>query len=298
MRMIVPATFDTGDLVSNVSITETEWTAGTYETGTLRYVGSDLYEVTADPSTDDEPTEGAEKEPPSWIKIGKINRWKMFSGIIAEKTEQAGGPIEVEVEPGSVVNAVAFFGVEATSITVEIDDPVEGIVYSRTEPMIDNSGVTDWYGYFLSPILRKEEVVFLDLPSYGSASVKAEIAAGETGDVACGEMVIGAQKRLGSTLLEFTTGLRDFSRKEQNDFGGFEILQRRFSRYAEFDVFMPKNTVPGLLRALAERRALPTVYIGSEDDPETIFYGYYTDQEVLRVAPGHSELSLTIEGLT
>ena len=298
MKMIAPATFGTSDLTSSVAITETEWTAGTYETGTLRYVGTDLYEVTADPDTDDEPTAGAAKDPATWVKIGKINRWKMFSGIIAEKTEQTGGPIEVEIEPGSVVNAVAFFGVEATSVTVEVDDPAEGIVYSRTEPMIDNSGVTDWFNYFFSPILRKEEVVFLDLPSYGSASVKAEIAAGETGDVAVGEMVIGAQRDLGSTVLEFTAGIRDFSRKEQNDFGGFEILQRRFSRFAEFEVFMPKNRVPGLIRALADRRALPTVYIGNEDDPETIIYGYYTDQQVLRVAPGHSELSLTIEGLT
>ena len=111
MKMIAPASFGTSDLTSSVAITETEWTAGTYETGTLRYVGTDLYEVTADPDTDDEPTAGAAKDPATWVKIGKINRWKMFSGIIAEKTEQTGGPIEVEIEPGSVVNAVALFGV-------------------------------------------------------------------------------------------------------------------------------------------------------------------------------------------
>lgn len=297
MKIIRPAPFGDGDLTSNVAISETEWTAGTYTTGQQRYVGSDLYEVTAVPDTTDEPVAGTENDPPSWIKVGKINRWKMFSGIIAEKTTQEAGPIEVTVDPGGVVNAVAFFGVEASSVSVTVTDPTDGVVYSKTEAMVDNSAVTDWYQYFYAPILRKEEVVFLDLPSYGSATVSAEIDAGGS-DTACGEMVIGLQRNIGVTLLEFTTGLRDFSRKEQNVFGGFEILERRFSRFAEFDVFVPKVAVSGLLRLLAERRALPTVYIGGENDPETIIYGFYTDQQVLRSAPQYSEMSITIEGLT
>jgi hypothetical protein len=297
MRIIRPIDFDDSDLTSDVAITETEWVAGTYSTGALRYVGSDLYEVVASPSTADEPTFGASKSPPTWLKIGKINRFRMFSGIVSEKTESTGAPINVAIDSGQLVNAVAFFGVEASEITVTVTDDVDGLVYSHTASMVDNSAVVDGFTYCFEPIVRKEEVAFLNLPSYATAVVAAEISAG-TDDVACGEMVLGTQTALGATMLSFSSGIRDYSRKEVNAFGDFEITRRRFSKFAEFDVLLRKAIAPSVLRVLADRRALPTVWIGSLQDPETIIYGFYTNHALLRVGPDHSELSLEIEGLT
>ena len=297
MKIIRPVEVVAADLTSDVAITEIEWTAGTYETGDLRYVGTDLYQVVAIPDTTDEPTAGADKEPKTWLKVGKINRFKMFSGIVSEKTEQTGAPINVTIDSGQLVNAVAFFGVDASEITLTITDPTDGVVFSHTEAMVDNSAIVDGFTYCFEPIVRKDEVAFVGLPSYATATVTAQISAGVS-DVACGEMVIGSSLDLGITLLEFTAGIRDFSRKEVNVFGDFEIVRRRFSKFAEFDVLMDKRLASNVLRTLADRRALPTVWIGNPDDPETIIYGFYANHSLLRVAPGYSELSIEIEGLT
>ena len=110
------------ELTSNVAITETEWTAGTYATGVERYVGTDIYEVVATPDTTDEPVAGAAKETPTWIKIGKINRFKMFDFIIGEATEVADSPIIATVNFPVVVNSVALFEVDATAVQVEVSD--------------------------------------------------------------------------------------------------------------------------------------------------------------------------------
>lgn len=296
-KIIRPVAIATDDLVSDVAITEIEWTAGTYNTGDLRYVGTDLYEVVAIPSTTDEPVAGAAATPPTWLNIGKINRWKMFSGIVSEKTTKTGAPINVDINTGQLINSVGFFGVNASEITVTVTDPTDGEVYNTTKSMVDNSAVVDPYTYTFEPIVRREEVVFTDLPSYATATVSAEISAG-TSDVDVGEMVIGTMRGLGTTLLQFTAGIRDYSRKEINEFGDFEITERRFSKFADFDVFMEAKTASSVLRTLADRRAKPTVYIGSEDNPETIIYGFYTDHSLTRVAPDYSELSIEIEGLT
>lgn len=298
MRIVPPTEITSSRLTSsNVAITETEWVAGTYNTGVQRYVGTVLYEVVADPSTDDEPTAGAVKEPPTWIRVGAINRYKMFDFIIGARTVQVSGAIDVTVDlPTSLVNAVAFFEVQAASVQVIVTDSTEGEVYNRTISLNDNAGVSNWYAYFFSPIVQATSAVFADLPAYTGASIRTVVDAdGET--TAVGEMIVGRQKTLGVTLQDFSFGIEDFSRKERDAFGNFTIVERRFARLAEYDVFLNNAEVSPTFKALAAVRAEPTVYIGNAEMPETVVLGFYKDFSVLRTGPGSSEMTLEIEGL-
>jgi len=149
MKMILPATVTAATLTeTNVAITETEWTPGTYNTGDQRYVGEDLYEVVADPSTTDEPTEGAAADPPSWLNVGKINRFKMFDGILGNATVQSGGNIDFKVESGLITTGVAFFGLVANSVQVIVTHDTEGEVYNRTVSRrgIHRAPASNWRG--------------------------------------------------------------------------------------------------------------------------------------------------------
>lgn len=295
MKIIPPLIVTPTELTSNVAITETEWTAGTYETGVERYVGTDLYEVVAVPDTTDEPTEGAAKDPPTWIKLGKINRFKMFDFIIGEATEVAEGPIEVTVNFPVVVNAVGLFEVDATTVQVVVTDGVD-VVYDKTETLIDFTGVNNWFQYFFRPYAVKNNVTFLDLPAYAGADIKVT-ASKSAGAVAIGEMIVGRMQEIGTTLINFSFGIEDFSRKERDTFGNFTIVERRFAKTANYDLFLDNNQVNSTFAALASVRATPAVYIGSEDMPETITLGFYRDFSTLRTGPVSSEMSLEIEGL-
>lgn len=299
MISIAPATIEVADLTSNVAITETAWTAGTYTKGTERYVGIDLYEVVADPSTDDEPTVGAAKDTPTWIKIGQINRWRMFNGALYQPTVQTGGPIEVEIEADGIINAVALLKCDAAEVMVTITDPSEGEVYSKTVQLVDNSGITNWYDWFFAPIKRKTEAVLLDLPAYAGVTVGVTISSGATGDVSCGGLVIGRQTTIGETYLNYTIRNRYFSRRERSVFGDFiDILSRPMAREATFDVFLSTPLIAGAMKSIDDRRDLPTVYVGGEAYDQTIVFGFPDEPEVEQLSAEAAKLKLTILGLT
>jgi hypothetical protein len=296
MRIIPPLTVTPTELTSNVPITETEWTAGTYETGVERYVGTDLYEVVAVPDTTDEPVAGAAKEPPTWIKIGKINRFKMFSFVIGEATV-ATSPIEVTVRFPFLINGVALFDLSATSVRVQVEDDVDGVIYDETRSTQDSTGINDWHAYFFKPYAIKSDVVFTDLPSFADVDVNVTIT-NTDGPASIGEMIVGRIENLGVTLQNFTFGIEDFSRKERDIFGNFTIIERRFAKTANYDVFLENNRVNATFLTLAKVRATPAVYIGNDDMPETVTLGFYKDFSTLRTGPNSSEMTLEIEGLT
>lgn len=297
MKIIIPISVTASNLTAtDVAITETEWVAGTYSTGTQRYVGEDLYEVVADPSTADEPTAGAQADPPSWLRIGKINRFKMFDGILGNATLQSGGTVDFTVVPGELITGVALFEVQANTVQVIVTDDISGEVYNRTMDLTSTVGVGTWYQYFYEPIERRTEVLFSDLPSFPNATVRVVVEK-STGDVQIGEVFMGRLRTLGVTLVNSDIGIEDFSRKERDTFGRFVIVERRFSKLATFDVFLLNNEVEATFRHLSARRALPTVYIGDPDREETLIAGFFRDFGILRSGPHTSEMTIEIEGL-
>jgi hypothetical protein len=297
MKILPPIDVTPANLTSNVAITETEWTAGTYNTGDQRYVDTTLYEVVASPSTTDSPTDGVLADPPTWIEIGAINRFKMFDLIIGDATEQSSGDIVVTIDSGSeVYNGVALFNVSATSVQVEVIDAVDGVVYDKTIDMTDYVGINNWYNYFFLPYDLNTSAIFTDLPAYVGADIRVTVSSGG-GDISVGELVVGRTKDLGVTLANFEFGIEDFSRKERDEFGRFVIVERRFAKTANYDVLLFNNQVNATFRALSEVRATPVVYIGSDDKTEATVLGFYKDFRTLRTGPFTSEMSLEVEGL-
>lgn len=297
--VVTPSTLDASD----VPITETEWAAGTYTIGQQRYVGTTLYEVVV-ASTTDEPTAGAAKPEPTWVRIGAINRFRMFDRVVGAPTVNA-GQIEVEITPGQIVNAIAFFGLQGQEVRIEVEDPVDGVVYDRTVVLIDNSGVINWFEYFFSdieqladlPLLDLRDLSLSDLPNYGTATFKITIDAG-AGTAECGELVLGRQLPLGIANLGTRIGIEDFSRKERDAFGGFEVVERAFARRGEFSVSVDNAAVDFVARTLSRLRATPAVWVADEGRQATLIYGYVRDWNITYIAPTLADLSLEIEGLT
>ena len=200
------------------------------------------------------------------------------------------------ITPGQVVNAVAAFEIVANTVLVTMTDPIEGEVYSRTITLLDNPEVLDWYGYFFAPIRRASEFVLTDLPSYGTAAVALTFDnAAAVSSV--GELVLGAQRSLGVSLIDVTIGIEDFSRKERDEFGNIEIVERRFAKTMDLGVFVENSRVSQTALVLAESRAKPAVYVADEAKLETLILGFYRNFAVLRTGPVTSEMSIEIEGL-
>lgn len=279
---------------SNVAITETLWTAGTYALNTQRYVGTRLYKVIV-ASTSDNPTVGVTLTPPSWQDIGAINRFKMFDQVVNTQTTRT-GLIDVNVLPGTIINALAMFDLDGVSTTITMTDPVEGVVFNETKSLQDNTIIIDWYSYFFESITTRSDVVFLGLPAYGSATIRIQVNAGAS-TAAIGEVVIGKQRNLGVTNFGTSVSILDYSRKETDEFGNIVVETRPFSKRADFDVTVETGSIAAVQKALASIRTTPTVFIGDEDRAETIVYGFYRGFNIIISTPSISDCSIEVEGL-
>lgn len=296
MKIIKPLTVTTSNLTaSNVAITETAWTAGTYNTGDQRYVGTTLYEVVASPSTSDDPETGVDADPPTWLDIGQINRFSMFDGKINSQTTNT-GTIEVEVTPSVVVNSLALFNMSGTNLNVTMVNSTDGTVYDEDFLLQDNTLVTDWFAYFFEPIAPKKDLVITDLPNYSNSPITVTLDAG-INEAAIGEMVIGSSQNLGLTVYGTSVSIKDYSRKERDAFGNAIIVGRNFSKIVDYEVKVESTRVAGVNNLLSDYRITPIVFIGNENREETIVYGYYRDYNINLSTPSLSDMTIEVEGL-
>jgi len=296
MRIIKPVEITPAILTSS-NVPETDyaaWSAATaYAVGDKVLYNHRNYEALvastgANPETDT-------SDPPKWLDLGADNRWRMFDDKVGSLTEQAGS-IAVELQPGAVINSVALFNLLGRSATVTLTDPSEGIVYQRTVSLVD-AGVSDWYEWFFAPIGRQTDFVLLDLPAYGTATLSVTIDnASDT--AAVGHLVMGRQAELGVAVYGSGVGITDYSRKETDAFGNSVVVERSFSKRAEFDVVVETPQIGRVQRMLAGLRAQPVVWIGAEGYESTFLFGYYRDFQISISGPSVSDASITVEGLT
>lgn len=245
------------------------WTAGSYDAEDRVIYDHRFYEALA--TTTDQPDVGAAKEVPTWLDLGATNRWKMVDGIIAAATTQSGA-ITISVEPGALVNAIAFFGLMGSQMTITLTDPVEGVVYTRIVELQDDSRIIDAYAYCFDPIIFISELVIDDLPAYPDAIIDISIFAGE-GTAQIGEMVMGALTQIGEALYGTGGSLQSYSLVSEDPFGGLTITRRGYVEPLEFPVWVETSQVARVKRLIAARRDLPTVWIGETTKEATITYG-------------------------
>lgn len=234
-------------------------------------------------------------DPATWLDLGPTNRWRMFDDKIGTVTTNPES-ISLIVAPGRAVDALAFFGIDASSILVRVTDPYQGIVFESRVSPVSTDGINDWYDYFFSPVELDEDFVMLDVPagSYGSI----EIVIAKPGGVAkAGTLILGKMALLGETLYGTSVGITDYSRKERDDFGNFVVIERSYSKRAEFDLMVETSRLGAVQRTLAKHRAKPLVWIGEASYQATILFGYYREFNLVISGPTVSDCSISVEGI-
>lgn len=258
-----------------------------------RYVDR-RYEVLTD--NQDRPDVGAEANPPTWLDKGLVNPYRMFDGKLDSQTT-APEVLTIEVTPGVIANGLALLNIQARTVQVTMDDPTDGQVYDSGEiTMLDNSGVGDWWSHFYAPYLPKADLALIDLPPYPDATITV-VVDNQGGTAQVGELVVGRIQSLGETQYGTSVGIIDSSKKERDVFGNFEIVERNFSKRAEYDVTLSTGAVSGVQRILAGYRAAPVVWIGAVEQEATIVYGFYRDFQLNYSTYSLSDATITVEGL-
>lgn len=236
-----------------------------------------------------------------WIERGATNAWRVFDEKVGSQTQRTGS-IYYKLEPG-LLEGVAFFNVNASTIQVIVTDPTDGEVYNNTLELISTDNVFDGYTYCFNPIINNTSAETTDLPPYGTATVEIIISgATDTSTVSCGEIVVG---RVLTFMESVERGadfeIKDFSTKTQDIFGNFSVTERAFSNKTSFDLMLDNSLVQYLKNTLEQYRATPLVCIPTEGNNLAgvlLVYGYYKDARVTLQYHSRSVLTIRWEGLT
>jgi hypothetical protein len=234
--------------------------------------------------------------PAHWAYVSPTNPWKMLDRSVTSQTEHP-NKIQTEIRTRGRALAIAVLNASAKSVKIEMLDAVDGVVHNQTYSMVSSSGVDDWYDYFFEPVVRLQDLLITDLPSYSSPVLRVTLD-GEDEVVKCGALVVGPISDFGHTQYGVEVGIRDFSRKEQDDFGNYTIIERAFSKRAKYPLLLPKSKVDGAHQMLASLRATPVVYIGTEEYSSTAVYGFYVDFNIEIAYQEYSVCTVEVEGLT
>lgn len=230
-----------------------------------------------------------------WVDIGAMNKWKMFDNAVSSQTQRV-GVIDVTVTPETPVDSIAFINADATSAQITITDPVEGVVHDQSYALTSPGVVNNWYAYFFDDVMRKADLLVDGLPMYANASIRAQISS--PGTTKIGALVFGRGKTIGATQYGAGVGIDDYSIKQQNDWGDYTIVERAFRKIGSFDVQIENYMVDFIQQLLAQYRAAPALYIGSDSYGATLLYGFFKSFDINLAYPSYSMCSISVEGLT
>lgn len=291
MKVIDRLTITPAMVSTNAVNAHADWDgAATYAEGDRRVYGQYVYESLQAANTGKQPdTEGT-----WWVKVGPSNKWAAFDTAL--NTVMTGSsPLEVEITAGAPINSAAFLNLDGTALRVELYDGSE-VVYDR-EFSLDGTIILDWYMYFFEPYNLLTEMVVTDIPPYASGTLVATLTSAS--GVAIGAVIVGTVYEVGVTQYGVNFGIRDYSVKEEDEFGNIELVERNFAKRMEPVVIVENASLNFVSRLLTRLRARPTVFIASEEDryQPLIVFGTLRDWNVEIPYPRHSVLRLEVNGL-
>lgn len=230
-----------------------------------------------------------------WLRLGATNRWRAFDQIIGDAVAHP-GDITYSLAPPEIMDAAAFFGLDAAAVTVTVTNALGAVVYSTTVSLVDRTEAVSWFAWFYDPIIYDTEALVVGFPGFPGSTVAISITGAGTTRV--GQIVPGRDQSLGRTNTGTSTGIEDFSRKERDEFGRAGILERAFIDRVSFQFSFPPEDARRVKRVLARLRATPAVYYAGDDTTAfgTTVYGFYRDFDI-PLTVGVSFATLEIEGL-
>lgn len=233
-----------------------------------------------------------------WVEVGPTNRWAGFDFSHSTKVRQANSMWFEITQGGAAVNAVALLEIEAMrSVRVRLTHPGYGTVYDKTTSLYSIPGEANWYQWFFGERVEQVNFYALDLPTYPGATVRIDCE-GIAG-MAAGVILLGDQKQIGEGVLSgVRLGMRDYSRKETNQWGDVVLQQRAYSKTRSLQVLLKNSEVDNVDRLLASLRATPLLWLLSQRMQATNVFGWYGSFEILIPYANYSECSIDLEGLT
>lgn len=301
--MVIPITV-TPSILTDTDIplddTYSAWDAGTaYVTDNIVYVESTRLRYKAvQSSTGQDPT--TDTTATYWSAYGAITRYRPFDQVVA-RYAGATTSFYYEFTVDSYCDAVALFGLIATSVQIQIWNAGATKIYDVTTGLVDKSDIRDFPSFLQWSPVYTTTFLRLGLPIYSGYKVRVTISGGTGDAVRVGEVVLGRGELLGITrAFGHEIGYEDYSTVETNAQGEREVVERDYADTADYAVLVQKGDQERVRRRLAERRTTPTVFFTGEDHQGygTLVYGIATKPRIPVSLAEYVEAKFSVTGVT
>lgn len=264
MNIVDPVGIDVTDLVScSVPVDadaadygaawQGEWSSGDpYSTGNVVYKGIVLYESQVDDNADD-PEVGVGLEIPSWLELGWINRWRMFDEYISLSSSSAVDEM-VHTIAKNDVGHVCFYDVIANSMSVEILDAADAVVWDYSIDLLDAAlDIGDWWEYYYLPYPDSKRDIIVELGWMINADLgeKIRITFSGSGQVSCGMCIPGLSIDLGQTQWSPEVGALSYGEITKDKWGRTKFVKGPTAKTIRGSLKIPMGSEDYVYRVLS-----------------------------------------------
>jgi hypothetical protein len=233
------------------------------------------------------------KTPTKWEDLGFTNKYKCLDGSLSSQTQS-----DTDITMSFIVNKfdnIHLFNMFAENITVSIYNLADNsLLFNETIIMSSKNGGT-FFNYFFNDFTYVNKAYF-NIPFIWSARVEITIKAfGDTAKV--GLIGIGRTYNIGATLYGASLGLIDYSKKVDNSIGETYLEVGNYKSKNDLTIDVNTARIDEVYDLLADLRATPIIFKGSENYKSLHLFGIYKDYSILLNTPIMSRINIQIESL-
>ena len=194
--------------------------------------------------------------------------------------------------------AFALLNFKATSIRAVVKDGDGLVMYDRTVNTLKD--VDGYWKYYFLPLERIVDQAVTNIPMSPVATL--EVTLTQEGGPALGQVIAGQAWPIGTTQYNTRLGIRDYSRKDTDEFGNTRLVKRANAKRTSLPLYLPPSRLDSVREILARMHGLPALWLG--DDNEGIgsyqsltVWGWLEDWNATVIGPNEISMTIDIQGL-
>ncbi|WP_375276363.1 hypothetical protein, partial [Methylorubrum thiocyanatum] len=204
-----------------------------------------------------------------WQDFSPTNRWAAFDGKRSNQSKRP-GELYFEIQATKRVDTIGLLALGASRANIKVEVAGE-VLREKNISLISSYGIRGRYSWLFEPIVRKSAIVVSGLPIDLNPKLSITLTGGA--EVAVGHIVHGRSRKLGGTQFGAELGMTDFSKFEEDGFGGLEVLVRGYRDRGSFTVEVDNRAVDGVVTLIKQYHATPVLVVASENFASMIYFG-------------------------
>ena len=273
------------------------WSAGTaYKTDDPVVFDHKVYKAVRD-GTGEQPDKTCEGTDAAWRLVGPTNQYAMLDQYVSTQTVAAEDVMTFTVTFNRCT-AFALLNFKATSIRAEVRDGDGLVMYDRTVNTLKD--VDGYWNYYFLPLERIVDQAVTNIPMSPVATLYVSLT--QEGGPALGHVVAGQAWPIGMTQYNTRLGIRDYSRKDTDEFGNTRLVKRANAKRTSLQMYQHPSRLDSVREILARMHGLPALWLG--DDNEGIgsyqsltVWGWLEDWNAVFAGPNKIDMNIDIQGL-